>query len=57
MSTVFSYTPHCKTNNMAAVEEIGTSSVIKEQYEKHKKFGKEVFYFLLPKTKNKEDGG
>ena len=43
---------------MEAFESTGPRSKIKEQYEKHEKFGKEVFYFPLPKTENKgnEDG-
>ena len=40
-----------ENKNMAAVERIGTSSEIKEQYEKHEKFVRGVFYFPLKKEK------
>ena len=36
---------------MAAVESIGTSNEIKEQYEKHEKFVGGFFYFPLKKKK------
>ena len=34
--------------NMAAVESTGTSSEIKEQYEKHEKYVARDFFYFLP---------
>ena len=52
-----------EVENMIAVESIGTSSVIKEQYEKHEKFvAREFLFFSLLRKENgrkyeKQKGG